>query len=99
MKTMISVLGVVIMALALVSVGEAATGSSYNDNPVLFAGTHNVYVDAGDRNGDRAANVTSFPPYPCIASPAYTDYTDAVAIPCPVNEKVRSIPEPFGSWH
>jgi len=36
------------------------------------------------------------PPYPCIASPAYTDYIDAKNGPCPgaVSDKARKAPAP-----
>jgi len=66
---MMSILCVVVMALVLVSVGGAATGSSYNDTPALFAGTHSVSVDAGDRDGNRAADLTSFPPILALHRP------------------------------
>ena len=35
-------------------------------------------------------------PYPCIDSPAYTDYIDAKNGPCPVEPRVT--PDPMGSW-
>jgi hypothetical protein len=35
-------------------------------------------------------------PYPCIDSPAYTDYIDAKNGPCPLDERVT--PNPMGSW-
>jgi len=36
-------------------------------------------------------------PYPCIASPAYTHYTDARNGTCPPPEKDLKTPEPMGS--
>jgi predicted small lipoprotein YifL len=35
-------------------------------------------------------------PYPCIDSPAYTDYIDAKDGPCPAEPRVT--PDPMGSW-
>ncbi len=98
MKVMMSVLSVAIMALVLVSVGQARAGSSYNGNLAVLAPVHNVSANVGDRDTAGAGNLTALPPYLCIAAPAYTGYVDARAIPCPLNENLRRVPEPMGSW-
>jgi len=36
-------------------------------------------------------------PYPCIASPAYTHFTDAKNGVCPTADKVKVTPDPMGS--
>ncbi len=95
-KAIVSVWVVLIMAFALVSIGEVGTGSSYNDNLAAVVVTHN---GAGD-----ADNPGYFPegsPYSCgIESPAYLDYTDARAVPCDQDRsQSRSMrtPDPMGS--
>ena len=46
MKAIVSVWVVLIMAFALVSIGEVVTGSSYNDNLAALVVTHNGASDA-----------------------------------------------------
>ena len=48
------------------------------------------------KDADRPGNFPTGHPYPCIASPAYADYTDAKNGPCPVEPRVT--PDPMGSW-
>jgi len=97
MKSIVSVLAVMIMAFALVSTGEAAVLSCRNDNPGVSVETCNTLAGDGFKDADRAGDFSTGNPYPCIASPAYPDYVNARAIPCPVNEKARRVPEPMGS--
>ncbi len=97
MKSIMSALVVLIMAFALVSIGEVATGSSNDYTPAGVAVAHNSHAGAGVRDADNPGVFPTGTPFPCIASPAYADYTDAVAVPCPVNEKTRRVPDPMGS--
>ncbi len=97
MKSIVSVWVVLIMAFVLVSIGEAGTGSSYNDNLAALIETHNGHADAGARDADNSGYLPAGSPYPCIASPAYADYAEARAVPCPVNQRVGQVPDPMGS--
>ena len=91
MKAIKSGLAVLVVALALVSSGLAYSWSYNNDNPA-------VSVDpAGFKDADRPGHLPTGSPYPCIASPAYLDYTDALAATCSLKEKARRVPEPMGS--
>jgi hypothetical protein len=96
-KAIVSVWVALIMVFALVSIGEAGTGSSYNGNLAALVETHNGHADAGTKDADNPGYFPAGSPYPCIASPAYTDYAEARAVPCPVNERARRVPDPMGS--
>jgi hypothetical protein len=81
MKTVTSILVVLMMAFALVS-SSAAGGN----------------VSAKD--ADNPGHVSTWTPYPCgVASPAYLDYTEAVALPCTERDRdpARVTPEPMSS--
>ena len=97
MKAMMSVVFAMIMAFALVSIGEAGTGSSCNFNAGAISAAHNTPVGVGVRDADRAGNIIEGTQFPCIGSPAYTDYADARAVPCPMGGHDRRVPEPMGS--
>ncbi len=97
MKSIISALVVLMMAFALVSIGEAASGTFNNYTPAAIAVAHNTTAGAGVRDADNPGVFPTGTPYPCIASPAYPDYTDAVAVPCHLNEETRRVPDPMGS--
>ena len=52
------------------------------------------------KDADRPRHFPTWMPYPCgVASPAYLDYTDAVALPCTDRdrESSRRVPKPMGS--
>lgn len=97
MKSVMRVLVLMIMVFALVSIGEVGTGYSNNDNSAVFVQTHNAPAGANVRDADNPGYLPAGTPYSCIASPAYTDYIDARAVPCPLNEKDRRVPDPMGS--
>lgn len=91
--------------IALFFVGFALVSGSYtpavaaNIGPMCWAGT------CPDMNkpdaATNAAVVSHFQfrfQYPCgIASPAYTFYYNARALPCPADEKLTLTPNPKGS--
>lgn len=85
MKVVMGVLIVMVVAFALVSSGDAGWFSNANSGAV----SGNVI----------AADNPGFPPYPCIASPAYTDYTDARAVSCDLDRATESrrTPDIMGS--
>ena len=100
MKSIVRVWVVLIMAFALVSIGEAGTGYSHNDSLAALVETHNGHADAGAGDADNPGYFPAGSPYRCIASPAYLDYTDARAVPCDQDrDPSRSIrtPNPMGS--
>jgi len=98
MKTAMSVLVMLIAAFALVSGGEACPWfSCNNNNPAVSAEANNAFSIDGFRDADRPGSFPTGTPYPCITFPAYPDYTDARAIPCPLKDRVRMAPEPMGS--
>ncbi len=101
MKAIVSVWVVLIMAFALVAIGEAGTGSSYNDNLAALVETHNGHADAGAGDADNSGYFPAGSPYPCgVESPAYLDYTGARAVPCHQDRELsRTLrtPNPMGS--
>ncbi len=97
MKSIMSALVVLMMAVALVSIGGAAIGSLDNHTPAGVAVPHNSTAGAGVRDADNPGVFPTGTPYPCIASPAYLDYTNARAVPCPLNDEARRVPDPMGS--
>ena len=96
MKAITSVLVLTFMAFALVSTGEAAIWSCCSDNPGVFAETLNTTTGDGFRDADRTGNLPTGTPYPCIASPAYSDYIDASAVSCSLKDKATRVPEHMG---
>jgi hypothetical protein len=96
MKAMMSVLIVMIMAFALVSISEAGW--------CPFCSNANSGVASGNVNAkdtDNPGHFSAVTPYPCgVESPAYLDYTDAHAVPCDRERgpsKSERAPEPMGS--
>ena len=91
MKAIVSVWVVLIMAFALVSIGEAGTGSSYNDNLAALVETHNGHADAGAGDADNSGYLPAGSPYPCDCVAAYLDYAEARAVPCPIKPRVCQV--------
>jgi hypothetical protein len=89
MRSIKSVLVVLIVGLALVAYGNIPEVAGAV-GPMCWAGfcPDMSKVDANSlRDADRAPG--HFPtgtPYPCIASPAYTDYINARGVPCPAGK-------------
>ncbi len=91
MRSIMSGLVVLVMAFALVSSANAGCWSFCNDNPAVSADP------VGFKDADRPSQSLPGAPYPCIASPAYPDYTNARAIACPANEEATRVPMFMGS--
>ena len=87
MKKVMSVFVVLFVVFTLVSVSGAGWFPCCKANAEAAAGT-NV------RDADNPGHFPSGTPYPCIASPAYTHYTDATNGPCPTEKRVT--PDPMG---
>jgi hypothetical protein len=86
------------MMFAMVSASEAGCFSWFQCNATSSVQAANTPADASARDMDRPGNVlTGGSPYPCIASPAYVDYTDARAVPCSVKDTAQRAPNPMGS--
>jgi len=98
MKAMMSVLFVMVMAFALVSSAEAWQGSVI-DNPGAISAEHCTPGNVSTKDADRAGDITGGNLFPCGAEPAYTDYIDARAVPCTVDNRPPQVPEVMGSWH
>ncbi|MGA2400305.1 MAG: hypothetical protein ABSG91_01195 [Syntrophobacteraceae bacterium] len=100
MKKMMSVLFVLIVALALVSSGEAGIRSSSCDNPGVFSGARNTPAGVSARDSDHAGSGREAICSNCVfsAPPAYTDYIDARMAPHGAATKGGPAPEVMGSW-
>ncbi len=96
MKKTMSVMFVMIMAFALVSVSEAGAGSMYDDNAVLLSGAHNTIIYVSATDADLAGSAAEWGRFPCPSGPAFTDYTDAIEVPCAPNPP--QMPDVTGSW-
>ena len=98
MKSIMSVLVVAIMAFALVSSSEAGSlpfCCNANSGNVTAKGADNCPV-----SGCNPVHSSTWFPYRCgLEGPGYTDYIDAVAIPCTAGDRDAStrVPEPMGS--
>jgi len=95
-----SALIVLAMMFAMVSASEAICFPWFkcNETPASSVDGPNTPADANAKDINRPGNIlTGGSPYPCIASPAYTDYIDAHAAPCPAKDKTRQTPEPMAS--
>jgi hypothetical protein len=90
MRSIMSALIVLSMTFAMVSIGEAGWF------PCCKANTE-ASAPANARDADIAGHFPTGTPYPCIASPAYTHYTDAKNGPCSPPEKLRVVPDAMGS--
>ncbi len=101
MKAMMSVLFVMITALALVSSVEAGTCSFYSDNPGAYSHALNTPAGVCAKSADRAADVTKGINSPCALSgpPAYTDYVNAREVPPTANTTGMKVPVVMGSWN
>lgn len=96
-KMLISVFIVMIMALSMVSIGEAGACPCSNGNLALSAVSHNGSAGAAVRDADRAGDLAALSHYSCVTGPARTDYVGIHFVPCPTNAKVDSVPNPMGS--
>jgi len=84
-----SILVVLMMAFALVSSGEAGWFPfCCNDNHGTNSAAQNTAGNLSAKDADRAGHFPTWMPYRCgVASPAYTDYIDARALPCTVGRR------------
>ena len=91
MRTIKGALILLVVGFALVA-GGIAPAVAGDIGPMCWAGfCPNMSNPAANnlRDADAPGAFPTRTPYPCIAGPAYTDYTDARAVPCPLKEKVR----------
>jgi len=94
MKSMMRVWVVLIVASALVPSSEAGIFSRSGETPAVSVQGPNT-PDKDVRGEDSPGNFPTGSPYPCIP-PAYPDYIDAGAVPCPIGG--THTPDPMGSW-
>ena len=92
MRSIMSALIVLVMVFAMVSIGEAGWLPCCKANSEASAP-----AGANARDADNPGSFPTGTPYPCIASPAYTHYTDAKNGTCPPPEKRRVVPDVMGS--
>jgi len=97
MRKIMSALIVLAMVFALVSISEAGCFSCFK-LPCCKANSEAAApAGAYARDADSPGSFPTGTPYPCIASPAYTDYTDAKNGACPSPAKRSAAPDPMGS--